>query len=36
MEDFELWAEKGDKKTAVKTISSWDSRAKFVTDLKMK
>ena len=36
LDDFELWAEKGDKKSPVKTISSWDTRAKFVTDLKIK
>jgi hypothetical protein len=36
VEDFELWAEKGDKKTAVKTISSWDNRSQVVSDLKLK
>ncbi len=35
-EDYDLWAEKGDKKSAVKTVSSWDSRKTFVTDLKLK
>lgn len=34
--DYELWAEKGAKKTATKTISSWDSRKVFVVDLKLK
>lgn len=34
--DFELWAEKGDKKSAVKTVSSWDTRKQFVADLKLK
>jgi hypothetical protein len=36
IEDYELWAEKDGKKTVVKTVSSWDSRAKFVSDLKIK
>lgn len=36
IDDYELWAEKGDKKTAVKSISTWDSRPKMVTDLKLK
>ena len=35
-EDFELWAEKGGKKSAVKTVSSWDARKTFITDLKLK
>ncbi len=35
-EDFELWAEKGPRKSATKTVSSWDSRKTFVTDLKLK
>jgi len=34
--DHELWAEKGGKKTPVKTVSSWDTRKAFVTDLKLK
>jgi hypothetical protein len=34
--DFDLWAEKGGKKSAVKTVSSWDSRKEFVSDLKLK
>ncbi len=34
--DFDLWAEKGGKKSAVKTVSSWDSRKAFVSDLKLK
>lgn len=34
--DYELWAEKNGKKSAVKTISSWDARNNFVTDLKLK
>ena len=35
-EDYDLWAEKGGKKSAIKTVSSWDSRKEFVTDLKLK
>lgn len=34
--DFELWAEKEGKKTTVKTVSSWDARKQFETELKMK
>lgn len=36
IDDFDLWAEKGNKKSAVKTVSSWDSRKEFVSDLKLK
>jgi hypothetical protein len=35
-EDHELWAEKDGKKSAVKTVSSWDTRKDFVTELKVK
>ena len=35
-EDFDLWAEKNGQKTAVKTVSSWDARKEFETELKMK
>lgn len=35
-EDYELWAEKDGKKTVVKTVSSWDTRKEFETELKMK
>jgi hypothetical protein len=35
-EDHELWAEKGSKKSAVKTVSSWDSRKEFECELKIK
>ena len=35
-EDYDLWAEKGGKKSATKTVSSWDSRKSFETELKMK
>ncbi|MDR3738919.1 MAG: carboxypeptidase-like regulatory domain-containing protein [Terracidiphilus sp.] len=34
--DFDLWAEKDGKKTAVKTVSSWDARKEFETELKLK
>ncbi|MGB9406431.1 MAG: carboxypeptidase-like regulatory domain-containing protein [Terracidiphilus sp.] len=35
-EDHELWAEKDGRKTAVKSISSWDARKEFEVELKMK
>ncbi len=35
-EDHELWAEKDGKKTAVKSVSSWDARKEFEVELKMK
>jgi carboxypeptidase family protein len=35
-EDFDLWAEKDNRKTAVKTVSSWDARKEFETELKLK
>jgi hypothetical protein len=35
-EDYELWAEKGGRKSATKTVSSWDTRKEFVSDLKLK
>jgi len=34
--DFDLWAEKNGKKSAVKTVSSWDARTDFISDLKLK
>ena len=34
--DQELWAEKDGKKSAVKTISSWDTRTDYQTELKLK
>ncbi len=35
-EDHELWAEKNGKKSAVKTVSSWDTRKIFEVELKLK
>lgn len=35
-QDHELWAEDHGKKSAVKTVSSWDSRKEFVVELKLK
>jgi hypothetical protein len=35
-EDFDLWAEKTGRKSATKTVSSWDTRKDFVSDLKLK
>jgi hypothetical protein len=35
-EDHDLWAEKDGKKSAVKSVSSWDTRKDFVTELKLK
>ena len=35
-EDFDLWAEKDGKKSAVKTVSSWDARNEFIADLRLK
>jgi hypothetical protein len=35
-EDFDLWSEKDGKKSPVKTVSSWDERAQFVTELRLK
>jgi len=34
--DFDLWAEKDGKKSAIKTVSSWDTRKDFISDLKLK
>jgi hypothetical protein len=36
VEEHELWAEMNGKKTAVKTISPWDTRKEFEVDLKLK
>jgi hypothetical protein len=35
-EDHELWAEKDGKKTVTKTISTWDTRPEYITELKLK
>ena len=35
-QDYDLWAEKDGKKTAVKTVSSWDTRKEFEVELKLK
>jgi hypothetical protein len=35
-EDFDLWAEKNGKKSATKTISSWDTRKDVETELRLK
>jgi hypothetical protein len=35
-EDHELWAEKAGHKSAVKTVSEWDARKEFDTELKLK
>jgi hypothetical protein len=36
VEEHELWAEKDGKKTAVKTVSSWDTRKEFEVELRLK
>ncbi len=35
-EDHELWAEKDGKKSVTKTISTWDTRPEYVSELKLK
>ena len=35
-EEHELWAEKGGKKSAVKTISPWEARKEIEVELKLK
>ncbi len=35
-EDYDIWAEKGGKRSATKTVSSWDSRKEYECELKMK
>jgi hypothetical protein len=35
-QDHELWAEKEGRKSAVKTVSEWDARKEFETELKLK
>ena len=34
--DFDLWSEKDGKKSAIRTVSSWDDRKEFILDLKIK
>ena len=34
--DYDLWAEKGEKRSGTKTVSSWDSRPEFECELKVK
>ena len=36
VEDYDIWAEKDGKKSAVKTVSSWDARSEFVSELRLK
>jgi hypothetical protein len=36
VEDYELWAEKDGKKSATKTVSTWDTRKEFDCELKVK
>ena len=36
VQDFDLWAEKDGKKSAVKSVSSWDTRKIFEVELKLK
>jgi hypothetical protein len=35
-EDHELWAEKAGHKSLVKTVSEWDARKEYETELKLK
>ncbi len=35
-QDFDLWAEKDGMKSAIKTVSSWDTRKDFESELKIK
>jgi hypothetical protein len=35
-DDYDLWAEKDGRKSATKSVSSWDARKEFVTELKLK
>lgn len=35
-DDYDLWAEKESHKSPVKTVSSWDARKEFETELKLK
>jgi len=35
-DDYDLWAEKDGKKSATKTVSSWDARKEFEAELRLK
>jgi hypothetical protein len=35
-EDYDLWAEKDSHKSPTKTVSSWDARKEFETELRLK
>src|ERR1700757_3370664 len=35
-EDYDLWAEKEGRKSPVKTVSNWDARKEYETELKLK
>jgi hypothetical protein len=35
-EDYDLWAEKDGRKSSTKTVSSWDARKEFETELRIK
>ena len=35
-DDYDLWAEKDGKKSPTKTVSSWDARKDFQTELRLK
>jgi hypothetical protein len=35
-EDYDLWAEKDGKKSVTKSVSSWDARKEFETELRIK
>ena len=35
-DDYDLWAEKDGKKSPTKTVSSWDARKDYETELKIK
>ncbi len=36
VDDYDLWAEKDGKKSAAKTVSSWDTRKEFECELRVK
>jgi len=35
-DDYDLWAEKDGRKSSTKTVSTWDARKDFETELKLK